>query len=272
VDEHLYHYTTADGFHGILTSQQIRATNYSFLNDSSEFAHGLRRVQSVIGGGIYGSDNAYAALLQAVLVAVEQHAQQSDIYVACFSSKFDDLNQWRGYGGDKVDRYCMGFKTRKLDLTAACEPRLVAKTFLAPVIYNYDRQRDAIVITFDQATKRLAGSGLDTNAQAAQIAIALLEVAATFKDAAFSAESEWRVIVSLPEKYDQAINFIVDRGHLKPYLPLVMKESGQKLPLTRVLILPDARAERARKATQLLLAKCGYPTSLLDLSGVPFVS
>src|SRR5436305_1025961 len=36
----VYHYTTADGFVGIIREMTLRATNFSFLNDPSEVQYG----------------------------------------------------------------------------------------------------------------------------------------------------------------------------------------------------------------------------------------
>ena len=40
-DFELMHYNGAEGLHGILTSQTLRATHYAFLNDQEEFQYFL---------------------------------------------------------------------------------------------------------------------------------------------------------------------------------------------------------------------------------------
>src|SRR5262245_31729354 len=44
----LYHYTTAQGLHGMLTSGRVWATNVGFLNDPSEMRYAARLIRDVI--------------------------------------------------------------------------------------------------------------------------------------------------------------------------------------------------------------------------------
>jgi hypothetical protein len=48
IPELLFHYTTASGMRGILDSARLWATNYRFLNDASEVAHGANLFESLI--------------------------------------------------------------------------------------------------------------------------------------------------------------------------------------------------------------------------------
>jgi hypothetical protein len=45
----LYHYTTQFGIIGIVESSSVWATHALYLNDSSEFSHGLSFAKSVAG-------------------------------------------------------------------------------------------------------------------------------------------------------------------------------------------------------------------------------
>jgi hypothetical protein len=42
VDDMVYHYTTAEGLKGIIESRCLWATNVNFLNDVSEYNHGMQ--------------------------------------------------------------------------------------------------------------------------------------------------------------------------------------------------------------------------------------
>ena len=44
----LFHYTNAGGLLGILSTSRIWATNYRFLNDSSEIAYGAAIFEAVV--------------------------------------------------------------------------------------------------------------------------------------------------------------------------------------------------------------------------------
>ena len=149
MNERLYHYTTADGFLGILSSEQIRATNYSFLNDSSELAYGLRIMEDVLDRRLYGAAADRLKFLLTARAALRKLSELSDTYVACFSTKCDDLSQWRGYGVTNSDRYCLGFDQRQMDLVVTFKPRFSAKTslpLLSTTIHNRLLQLNALLI------------------------------------------------------------------------------------------------------------------------------
>ena len=48
IPEMLYHYTSAYGLYGILSSGILRAGNFSYLNDSSEIQYGRNLAQDML--------------------------------------------------------------------------------------------------------------------------------------------------------------------------------------------------------------------------------
>lgn len=60
----LYHYTTAEGLHGIITSQHLRATNIAFLNDSEErLRYFVRRMPLLIERAVQQAINELKKIL-----------------------------------------------------------------------------------------------------------------------------------------------------------------------------------------------------------------
>ena len=67
----LYHYTSNQGLVGILESQKLWATNYSFLNESSELNYGMKLSIELLEMEIkkYSNDtlNKYSLILEEAL-------------------------------------------------------------------------------------------------------------------------------------------------------------------------------------------------------------
>ena len=136
----LWHYTTAGGLHGILTSQQLWATDISYLNDAEEFTgffdrkllrlveggvqrgiasagktvEGLRNINAVGGPEVIARD-----LPSKLCNTIREVTLRYQVYVAsfCSPSGIDGndglLSQWRGYGLD--GGYAIVFDTAGLN-------------------------------------------------------------------------------------------------------------------------------------------------------------
>lgn len=137
----LYHYTTAIGLHGIVTSQQLWATHISYLNDAQEltgfFEHRLPKLLKVpVNSAIEeayksaagrdhintlgGVEKVKAELVSVLHTAIRDTTLRfNQPYVTSFCGALqghalDDglLSQWRGYGPD--GGYAIVFDTQGL--------------------------------------------------------------------------------------------------------------------------------------------------------------
>jgi hypothetical protein len=63
----LYHYTTVDGFLGILDSDSLRATHIRYLNDSQEFIDALEHPESLVNGLVDEFDRCNADFSRALV-------------------------------------------------------------------------------------------------------------------------------------------------------------------------------------------------------------
>ena len=136
----LWHYTTAPGLHGILTSQQLWATNIFYLNDAEEFTgffdhkllnclkagvlEGLAEASKTVEGLNYinaaGGQAVVASDLANQLFEILRETTLSlQVYVTSFCSHSGEnsedglLSQWRGYGTD--GGYAIVFDTQALN-------------------------------------------------------------------------------------------------------------------------------------------------------------
>lgn len=105
----MYHYTDAFGLEDILRSGKIRATDYRFLNDRSEFRHGIENANGLCEKLAKGTKNQrlrnFLSLTQHFLGLPDEHNRRFD---ASFSEQRDDLSQWRGYPNEGQG-YTLGF-------------------------------------------------------------------------------------------------------------------------------------------------------------------
>lgn len=150
--EIVYHYTTATGALGILTSGSLWATDMAHLNDASEMTFGIGQVQSAVSlirpslssqrddNGTPFSDYAdeYWHLLAEVVRRVvarriPELRREFVLGVACFCENGDLLSQWREYGSHG---YAIGFDSSKLKR----ELRHIALP-LVPVFYGSIEQQ-----------------------------------------------------------------------------------------------------------------------------------
>jgi len=136
----LWHYTTAIGLHGIITSQQLWATDILYLNDKDEFTsffdHKLPSIlSSAIQEGITegkkslegrksieslgGEEKVKNTLHDFLLRSFRDITLQYQVYITSFCSPETNcsedgiLSQWRGYGLD--GGYAIVFDTKKLN-------------------------------------------------------------------------------------------------------------------------------------------------------------
>lgn len=135
----LWHYTTASGLHGILTSQELWATNILFLNDKEEFRGFFdQKLKNLILDGVRNAtvecnktENGKLALAnkngedflagkwaEAQWIGISQVTLSYPAYVTSFCYSPPDigndglLSQWRGYGTD--GGYALVFDTAEL--------------------------------------------------------------------------------------------------------------------------------------------------------------
>jgi len=137
----VWHYTTVLGLHGILTSQQLWATNISYLNDAEEFtgffdrkllhllkegvlegiaeacktAQGLSVIEAAGGLGVVEGElpNKLLAILRATTLRLQAYVTSFCYTPPERDSEDGLLSQWRGYGSD--GGYAIVFDTQGLD-------------------------------------------------------------------------------------------------------------------------------------------------------------
>lgn len=185
IPSHLYHYTTSDGFIGIVDSGSIWATNYHYLNDSLEYRYFFGLVKAAVdrinGKKSVGTSEGEYFKSDYLFDGAEF------VFISSFSENPDQLSQWRGYaeGG-----YSVGF------------PRSVFKSlnsngglFLAKCIYcekTATEVAEKLAEYFCCEFSKEKDQNRQTRLRNSFVRLTA-RLAPFFKHKAFEEEAEWRI-------------------------------------------------------------------------------
>lgn len=248
----LFHYTSLTGLEGILETGEIWATNIRYLNDSSEYRHGIQLARDIaqeLSDKSHGEDKAfYEAILDILRFKYGDYVL--DMYVASFCENKDELSLWRGYclsGG-----YSFGYDWRN---------NVNEELLIAPCMYRNEDKKDLIIEdleicrTHDIGTIReeLRRHGHDVRAdtteaqiRAINFALSLIFYTAALKHEGFRDEREWRVMCIPHSQEDVRYR---KRGNMMiPYIPINLCDEN-RLNVPRIIVGPlDSRRQAAENA------------------------
>lgn len=246
----VYHYTSIEGFMGIISSRSVWMTDYSYLNDHRELTHGVDVVQGVIKE--IANAEATQEILQLIASWSGKLAEvQNRICITSFSSDEDSLSQWRAYGPIAI-----GFPVHPLALH-------VNQGILQPIIYDPEVQRKLIKIYLHQLCSAyqqdVADTRLDGDSGLYETSENMLELISFFKDPAFRSENEIRLAyIDRPEFTERffgktAKSFRVAKGRIVPYISsrdiLPSRDRNFELEFAHVVLGPecDSMLERGMR-------------------------
>jgi len=275
----LFHYCGVDGMRGILTKQEIWLSNIEFLNDVSEHLYTELLLREELRARLSTATGWTEMVLTFLMEAAGFTTNGIYRYAACFCEKNDVLSQWRGYGG--TGGYAIGLDLRDLAQPPG-EPTIPYLTL--KVIYDRTEQvrlmREAMdrYLPFVMSRQVEAWWKSDpTEANRAAISSRFMRLTAplfaSFKDAAWSEEAEWRLVALTGSHNLNNVEFRSRAGMVVPYriYPFV-KDGGRKLPITRVLIGPVGSAGSditARNSLAIFLRSLHLDKVPIQTSKVP---
>ncbi|MGJ0847420.1 DUF2971 domain-containing protein [Tissierella praeacuta] len=229
----LYHYTTINVLFNILSSGELWATKYSYLNDRSEIEYGLELLKKRI--------NLVSTHKKMLSDSIESLKQQtlSDYYLVCFSSEKDSIPMWNYYGNH--DGYNIGFKKEFFDLFYMAN---IENSFSNIVLKKSHLFREETSgIPFDFASRkviydkdfqceildfiiRLTDKCIDNNETYSywRLIFGLVSDHIIFmKNDAFEYENEYRIVFKMEKDYKHCIHFRTSKGSLIPHLIIQTK-------------------------------------------------
>lgn len=269
----VYHYTSLEGFVGIVGSQSVWMTEHAYLNDRREVRYGLDILLETVNAVLEGATDA---IVRDLLSAWKEGLgnTRNRICITSFSGDSDSLSQWRAYGPIAV-----GFPVRPLSLH-------VNQGLLRPVEYDPDTQRKLAAIyihnlvSFFQAD--MQGNRLEHILDVYHKLDRLVELAVFFKDPAFRAENEYRLTyIDAPDALEPlgmkspARLFRAVRGRLVPYVPStqVLRSEHRDYPLEIVdVVLGPETDDLLERGVRDFLDENGFKQARVRRSLVPLRS
>lgn len=210
--ELIYHYTSLDGFLGIVNSRSIWMTDFAYLNDYREARYGLDLLLEAIND--MRAKTVRSDVQNLLSVWKEKLGMStSRVYIASFSGDSDSLNQWRGYGPIAI-----GFPVQSLAIH-------MHQSRLQPVEYDPLTQKKLVKAYVHHLVcayvADINDNKLEQVADAYHKSDRLLEFAVFLKDPAFRSENEYRLVNI---DYPDAPNHI---GFLRP--PRLFRAANRKI-------------------------------------------
>ena len=283
----IYHYTSAEGLHGILSSGTLYFTDSLFLNDRNErknFYLTLKEYllhsdldplfRDVVLDRYFGENDYITRQLQATDPA---EAGASRYFILSFSKDRDSLPMWNYYARNiHAAGYNIHFDTKELIRQLKRHPLVCQlKSRRAPVLYRdvvYDQTRK--VEELSQMLYQIQGCFKQAPLRAEffrRMDDMFEEMSLFYKDSAFSHEREVRIVVTTDNghvhKFDAAAyQFRNVCGIQVPYLAINVLEKGKTI--TGVTAGPALAKEMAVNGVEYLLHSFGFPETC-KVSSVP---
>lgn len=163
IPEKLWHYTSVQGFQGIIGSGNIFATDVRFLNDTEEFIHARKVADDLVSKtpeiGDFGFNLRYALqwAVNTIFGSDFLNPNSTQIFVASFTDSEDDLSQWRAYShGTCGVSIAFDLRMHRLPVETGS-----AVTF-APCVYLDDEKRNLIQSALQHFVKESQKRWTDT--------------------------------------------------------------------------------------------------------------
>lgn len=287
VPDQLWHYTTISGMHAILETGEMYATDARFLNDREELVHSAKYADMVIQNQPYS---------QAVVDCVRQHVTRwfgvflslrnpYRNYVTCFTSRKDDLSQWRAYSLGSTGA-SVGLDLRGVYGAGSLAPciyrdedkrRLLSDSFeeMFKVSEMHFRTDPALLLEPDaimpvELATKFPWAEKNMKLASSRLMFPIMRLLPLFKDSSFEAENEWRIVTLGAEK-DIGFHSIFYRPRadsLVPTMKINLKRQDDKIPLTGLILGPGSHPNSTDAVTRYLRTR-GFAVEA-EPSSVPY--
>lgn len=284
----LYHYTSIEGFLGIISSKSLWASHCQYLNDASEYEHALNYAKN-ISSDIFMNDDYNAGFGFILRKNISLIPDNSNVFITSFSEKFDLLSQWRGYcppnegiciGFDKniIKEFCNQnkFKFEKCIYEEEIQLRkiheIVEKCYkscpqhtISKGEYNLLNSKDCVDFEMDYHEEIKKFSNITD--VFTKFSNSLIEYAPLIKNNGFYEEKEWRIICKSP---NTTINFRKGKGYLIPFINLDLLNFSKEI-IKEIIIGPNVNARRCEKSIKMVLERKGFVNVKIKHSTIPYI-
>jgi hypothetical protein len=261
----LYHYTSWQGFKGIVSSQRMRATAHHSTKDPAELTTADALIVEVATDLARNAAPRVRPLLGRFLAQFQDRkiSRAVKAYLSCFSVEGDKPSQWSAFA-DRGHGVCLAFRViQKERLTTELKPATL------PVIYAEAALRASVEAKFRRvldafdAFARRYRDGFEAGEQMAWVA--LMRVAGmagiSAKRPECEAEAEWRtVVLKWPENVEPQPQFRPDGGE---YIDIRLRDEPRRFDFVEIVLGPGnlAHESEAIAEAHAVLVAAGYGTA-----------
>jgi len=280
----LYHYSSIDGLCGILKTKSIWASDIQFLNDKSEFKHGVSLISKDLRQisekrAKQKNDDQILGFLKASREFMDQRRalKNFQIFVASFSTKSDLLSQWRGYCPENLG-FSLGFKLIGNNFTIG---NTGFELYLLPCFYTRKDEKKLIQYlknSFIEGLEQLINESSNEASQNnsleqfsklnTEYVKKYLIVSSILKDQLFSEEDEWRLIaISKRSSSKSEVLFRKGSSLLIPYIDIELNRVPFRLQ--EIVIGPTQYPKLSKESIGQIKKKKDYKFKIRN-SKIPF--
>ena len=265
IPDALFHYTTLEGAHGILTSKQIWLTKIQHLNDAAElrYALDLFRIRAQNWPGDLPHETRNFLLETARQLGSFLNA---NICLASFCTEGDLLSQWRAYSA-AANGVSLAFSGAFLRQLSQHEYFHIWKC-----LYRSD-QHDRVIDDLIGLLLDLYLSGREPpEVLMHQFSIVFLQVAPVLKHPSFHEEKEWRIISAPVPAGNEHYHVLLAGSRLRPtyQLRFPLDRNGSCRVVVGACTGPSTDTALMVDALSLLAGLHGHIGLQVRPSGIPY--
>ena len=265
----LFHYTDFDGVAGILATRSLWLSKISTLNDTSEIHLAVEQFKARAAHAAERLARDEADFLREASDHLDD-ARRTNICVASFGEKDDQLEHWRSYANDGRG-ISLGFHAGALREAGSLHDVRLLRCV-------YDREMHARIV--DDLLQLLLQAVRAVRPRDAEGRHALVEdfrsvflmTAPVIKDSHFAGESEWR-LVSMPRSpEDPRLTAILagNQASVKFVMPFGGEGPARATILSSVTIGPTLDPDNVADAVDVLARRQGFEVPDVRFSQIPY--
>ncbi|MFS6814982.1 DUF2971 domain-containing protein [Citrobacter meridianamericanus] len=259
----IYHYTDLNGLQGIVSNNELWATNIYFLNDRVELRHGLKCYLNALD--TYREEVSPEVRDKIInLINRVSEAANLPFYSISFSRVVDQLSQWRGYG--KESGVCIEFDEDYLHYVLQGCGFYIQRSEVDYIGEDAHEEIWDLIKKFSPVEHLELAFGDDSKNVNSHSLMLLRGLVAFMKHEGFSEEEEYRFVFT-PKGSDLKVKFRVTNNG---YVPYIVLKGSDALPIKNVYIGPVKEREQIKNGIRFLLDYHGYYDVGVKYSNIPY--
>lgn len=270
----IYHYTSMNGFKGIIDNRRFWISDFKYLNDSTEMFHTLVLLKKVIERRPkHISSNELVHEFESTI------NEGINFFVLSFSTSSDNLSLWYNYADN--EGVAIGFDLNLIKnminspyfgiLTPGNKTEISGVALYDTVVYE-DVQKENILNQLLDYYEKLY-DGYDNSFRKPIRTLTthkLLTCALFFKNQSFFPEQEYRIVLNIHNNIENALLYRINNGLIIPYCEIgITIFSNELLPIKELIIGPRNKKDIAKTGFKRYLNSKGYMTLNLKNSEIP---